>query len=266
MLTSGDDTVKANSLNEKLQMNSTSEGAVLGVDVGWNPHKPTTGLCLLVCDQQTIWFKHCEVGAEEGKRLEAINALVRGETLRAVAFDGPLAPDLKIWSSYRAGEALLSRGKFQKRGKPGATNSGGGAKLHYHATKLARLVLDTQNVLPAKYPCKIHGSAILEAFPNLFLAFLLPESHFQRKHERKRVWTDLLFPYTRPKLQQMISGVAHNRELGFPMKEVQGHDVIAAFVCAVTALCVSMNRYVAVGDKRSGYIFLPPLEYWGESS
>jgi hypothetical protein len=27
-----------------------------------------------------------------------------------------------------------------------------------------------------------------------------------------------------------------------------------------------MNKYVAVGDKRSGYIFLPPLEYWGESA
>jgi hypothetical protein len=36
------------------------------------------------------------------------------------------------------------------------------------------------------------------------------------------------------------------------------HEHRAAVVCALTAMCVARQQYVAVGDSRNGYIILPP--------
>ncbi|MBI4307176.1 MAG: hypothetical protein HY678_12735 [Chloroflexi bacterium] len=41
------------------------------------------------------------------------------------------------------------------------------------------------------------------------------------------------------------------------------HDEIAAYVCALTALCALAGRYVAVGDPLLGFIVLPSVEVWG---
>src|SRR5206468_10802008 len=38
---------------------------------------------------------------------------------------------------------------------------------------------------------------------------------------------------------------------------------IASFVCALTALSVAANRFVAVGSACGGYIVLPPHATWG---
>ena len=51
----------------------------------------------------------------------------------------------------------------------------------------------------------------------------------------------------------------------FSLDNMQGHETIASFVCALTALCIVGGRCVAVGDSRLGYILLPPLESWGKS-
>ena len=54
-----------------------------------------------------------------------------------------------------------------------------------------------------------------------------------------------------------------------PRRAIEGelclddHEEIASFVCALTALSVAANRFVAVGSACGGYIVLPPHATWG---
>ena len=114
----------------------------LGIDVGYSQRRPTTGLCLLTIDQSILRWRCYNTGTKEHQRLKDLRSLVpKGTSLAGVGIDGPLVRDLKIVDRYRSADALLSRGSFQSRGKPGPTNSPTGRDLHAHATKLAMLVL-----------------------------------------------------------------------------------------------------------------------------
>ena len=240
-------------------------GAVLGIDVGWSKKKPTTGLCILEWDKQQIIINLSKVEADNKNRRNKIKQISEGKRLLAIGIDGPLVPNFKLVAKYRPAEALLSRGKFQKRGKPGPTNSPIGQELHKQATKIAKLVVDTLEVAPATYPYKVHDKAIVEAFPNAFLAVLYPDSGFDIALKRKRRWTDSLFPLLEHKLVQLITTVLPKHKLNFEIISIKDHDEIAAFICALTALCSIANQSVALGDSELGYIVLPPIEHWGTS-
>lgn len=153
-------------------------GAVLGIDVGWSTQRPATGLCLLEWTNGFINICSCKAGFDKDDRHEKLDRLIQGKRLLAVAIDGPLVMKLETTADYRPVESLLSRGKFQRRGKPGPTNSPVGQRLHKQATQWAKLVVNTQDVAPATYRYKIHDKAIVEAFPNAFCAFLHPDSGF----------------------------------------------------------------------------------------
>lgn len=239
-------------------------GAVLGIDVGWSQKKPTTGLCLIAWSNQGIDIRFCQAGTNKDDRLKKLDQLTGGRKLLCVAIDGSLIPKLGNTTKYRAAEALLSRGKFQKRGKPGPTNGKIGQALHKQATKLAKLAIDTQDIAPATYPYRIHAKAVVEAFPNAFLAVLHPDKGFPSRPEVRRQWTDMLFPLLKDKIAQLLGTLLpqHN----FNLDHIQGHEVIASFLCALTALCVVFSQCVAVGDRSLGYIILPPLEFWGAST
>lgn len=147
----------------------------MGIDVGFSERKPTTCLCLLNWDLESATFTFQSTGSDCNERAQAINALVGHLELEAVALDGPLTHGLQLVRHYRSAEAILSRGALQKRGKPGQTCSPLGQKLHEHATKLANLVLTFTTVAPATHYEPIHESRLLEAFPNMFLAAIVPE-------------------------------------------------------------------------------------------
>lgn len=239
-------------------------GAVLGIDVGWSLKKPTTGLCLIKWSNQGIDVCCCQTGTNKDDRLKKLDQLTGGRKLLCVAIDGPLIPKLGITTEYRAAEALLSRGKFQKRGKPAPTNGKLGQILHKQATELAKLAINTQDIASATYPYRIHEKAVVEAFPNAFLAVLHPDKEFPSKPKAHRRWTDMLFPRLKYEIAQLLGALLpqHN----FNLDHIQGHEVIASFLCALTALCVVFNQCVAVGDRSLGYIVLPPLEFWGAST
>jgi len=243
----------------------TEHGAVLGIDVGWSTKKPTTGLCLIEWANWEISLRCCKARADEDDCHTKLNQLVQGRRLLAVGIDGPLIPKLESVNEYRPVEALLSRSKFQRRGKPGPTNGGNGQELHKQATQLAKLVVNTQNVDPATYHYKIHKKAVVEAFPNAFLAVLHPDKGFPSKPKTSRNWTDILFPLVKQELWQLLKVLLPQNKPNFSLGDIQGHEEIAAFLCALTALCAATAQGVAVGDQRLGYITLPPLELWGES-
>jgi predicted RNase H-like nuclease len=241
-------------------------GAVLGIDVGWSRRKPTSGLCLIEWTNGVISQRSCEAAFDEDDRREKLDGVTQRSKLLAVGIDGPLSSGLAINHQYRSAEALLSRGRFQQRGKPGPTNSKSGQSLHIEATRWARLVLDTQDVSAGTYPYKIHEKAIVEAFPNAFLAVLHPDEGFPTTAEANRHWTDTLFPLVTEKLWKLIETLLPHRRLSFHHGEIHGHEGIASFLCALTSLCTVSAKCIVVGDTTLGYIVLPPLELWGASA
>lgn len=240
-----------------------SSGKVLGIDVGFCPSRKTTGICVLCWNRDSVTW-NCEITTSDNQtRSAAFETLLRSQPeVLAVAIDGPLTPGLSHSTSYRAAEALLSRGKFHRRGKPGQTSSPVGQALHAEATRLASLALKQAQVALASHaPFNIHQRAIVEAFPTSFLGVLCNEDCYP-KHRKRRDWTDLLFPLVSGKLNAILSTFLPHRTVTGDWR-TRNHDEIAALVCALTATCVVAGRFVLVGSNVDGYIVLPPSNFWG---
>src|SRR5712691_8877806 len=254
-------------------MRLSEHGSVLGIDVGYSARRKTTGFCALSWDARTVRWRCENADVDTRNRHDTLRRLLPAaqRQLLAVAIDGPLLPGLHSTPRYRCAESLLSRGAFGKRGKPGPTNGARGKDLHKHATRLANLILRECRVGSAAHVPAIHERAIVEAFPNLFLGVLCDEADYPPAARRKRKWTDTLYtwrpgdPVIPRKLRSLLESLLPRREIGgeFGMKD---HEKIASFVCALTALCVAANRFVAVGSDDDGSIVLPPLEMWGRGT
>ena len=95
----------------------------LGIDVGYSKSRRSTGLCLLTVDGDVLRWQCLNTGTEEATRLNDLRDLVpKGTHLLGVGIDGPLTSSLRVVSHYRTSDALLSRGPFRFRGKPGQTS------------------------------------------------------------------------------------------------------------------------------------------------
>jgi hypothetical protein len=153
---------------------------------------------------------------------------------------------------------------FQKQNKPNQTNSPTKLRLHQHATSLAQLVLQTEsdNIYPITstyHHEPIHEKTIVEAFPNLFLATLLPEELLPQLHrDASDTYWDICVAHGsfRRLFQCVLPGRTFETRLG----EYRHHDDRAAIVCAMTAVSVVAGRALGVGDATDGDIMLPPSE------
>jgi hypothetical protein len=244
-----------------------SAGAALGIDVGWSLRGATTGLCLVRWRDGVVTWAFARARHDKDSRRAAIAALLAGGPVSAVAVDGPLRPDLECLCRYRACDALLSRGVFQRRGKVAPTNCPSGFRLHQEAALLAELSLE-HAVAPASHRPAIHARAVVEAFPNLCLGVMCDDdeqSPYPRPATRRR-WTDTLYPClaARAKLEMLMRILLPGHRVDGSWSEVGHHEDRAALACAVTALGVAVGRYVAVGSA-DGWVVLPPAEAWGRA-
>lgn len=245
-------------------------GAVLGIDIGYSESRETTCLCLLEWSEELVRLAFGKVGTDVQARSLAIRRIVRGRAhLAAVAIDGPLTRGLRRVPHYRAADALFSRGVFQKRGKPGQTSSPTGQKLHEHATQFARLLLEeakrgSLSVARATHIEPIDEAAVVEAFPNQFLAALVDEDYLPVLHRdaSDRYWEQLA---AGDGLDKLLAALLPNRRFDVRPRHIHDHDERAAAVCALTALALAVGLAVGVGDAEDGDIFLPPAELWGAS-
>ena len=273
----------------------------LGIDVGYAEATATTGLCLITVDQHHLQWQCLNTVTDRNQRLNDLRNLIPQTTiLNGVGIDGPLTRGLAMVNCYRPAEALLSRSDFQGRCQPGQTNSGNGQKLHHHATQLAQLVLALQQaghlaLAGAIHPDRIHQYRIVEAFPDAFLAFLLSERDFPvdladrarsdtlweiaMRHPFLFTLMEHLSAGSHPNLlhtlaehlgtrrhsymRTLIEHLAPGRRITRPLEYILNHDHRAAFICAVSAMCVATNEYVAAGAPGCGDIILPPREVWG---
>ena len=241
----------------------------LGVDVGYDPRRRSTGLCLITVDQANFGWACLNTGTGRRERLEDLRNLVpRGATLSGVGIDGPLVAGLRPVCCYRAAEALLSRGDFQTRCKPGQTHVPVGQHLHHQAIELANLLVELQNkgrftLAVACHPDAIHESRIVEAFPTAFLAFLLSRNEIPlgipRGQKSDTYWE---IAVNNRHLDGLMEHLAPDRLLEEPLDRIIDHDHRAAFICALSAMCVSKGSYVAAGTPECGDIILPPREVW----
>ena len=257
-----------------MEIEPKSESGVeyaLGIDVGYSERRRSTGLCLLKICRGVLSWECLNTGTNECDRLKDLRDLVpKGTHLLGVGIDGPITPSLRVVPHYRTADALLSRGPFRFRGKPGQTSTPSGQMLHYHATLLAKLVLGLQeqehlSLAKATHPNPVGDRRILEIFPNAFLGVLLPDRAFSGlrlyRDASDRFWEIAI---RKRYLNNLIDTMAPQVTLCSPLNTVVDHDHRAALICALAVLCVARNRYIAIGDPVDGDIILPPDECWGE--
>lgn len=250
---------------------SESVQYALGIDVGYSKNRRSTGLCLLEVAPTTIRWRCVNTGTAESQRLKDLRDIVpAGARLLGVGIDGPLTPGLRVVPHYRSSDALLTRGVFAKRGKPGATSAPSGQQLHWNATLLAKLVLRLQaegrfTLAPSTHPDPVHSSRILEVFPNAFLSVLLPDAAFHglslNRNASDVFWEVAVREETY--LERLVRALAPARRFEDPLNYVTDHDHRAALLCALAVLCAAQDKYVLSGDPVDGDIILPPHEFWG---
>ena len=242
---------------------------VLGIDVGYSQIRRSTGLCLISIDGDSLQWQCHNTFTDRNRRISDLRDLVpRDTSLLGVGIDGPLASSLQLIENYRAADALLSKGPFQQRGKPGQTSSPVGQKLHEHATLLAQLVLELQDnrllsVTKATHPDSVHSARIVEAFPTAFLSVLLAEDDFTRYRGRNASDVYWEVAVQQGYLSRLLDFLAPQARPSQRLEDLSDHDHRAAFICALTALSVAWNHYVAVGDPADGDMILPEAECWG---
>jgi hypothetical protein len=241
-------------------------GRVLGIDVGYSVARPTTAFCALSWTQDHVDWSGFSATAQFRSRREALLRFHDNDqaSFLAVAIDGPLRPNLRQQTAYRTAELLLSRGAFQKRGKPGPTNAGSGPQLHKHATLLAKMFLRNCTVETATMPFSASNVAVYEAFPTLFLGVLCAERDYPIRPAKRRCWTDSLFPLVASRLDELLHNLLPRRR-SRSVAATYGHEPVAALTCALTALAAAAGRSTAVGSPSDGFIVLPPLSLWGKS-
>ena len=117
--------------------------------------------------------------------------------------------------------------------------------------------------MAATHPEPIHGMAVIEAFPNMYLAALVPEPELPVlfRDASDRYWEILANQSGR--LISVFHRALPGRALCNDLAAIHDHEHRAGVVCALTALSVASGEYVAIGDPADGDIILPAQSKWG---
>lgn len=237
----------------------------LGIDIGFSATGRSTGVCTL--NPQSANPITCH-HVRTSETIPTIIKLLAGRRPTAVSIDGALVPSdnkqaFKIVNRYRECERLLSGGIFQKRCKPGPTNSPRGQALHRQATRVARYLSKTHPDVP-----------IFEAFPNAFLGVMMPDSVYETPI-RRGIKSDVFWTFTiqssnllRILLRDLFPNHRHNR-IYRGCYGLENHDERAAFVCALTARAAHVKQSLFVKTEYDGTIALSPqknMQNWASSA
>lgn len=234
-------------------------GSVLGIDVGWSLTRPSSAICRLEWDRTGLrWFVRHFTG-RPADRQEALAEVAGDHPLLAAALDGPLRGDLAIIDTFRVAERVLSQGAIAGRiSQPGSSRSPVGRLLNHHTNDLARLLIARGGLAPARHRHRIHDLALAEAFPTSFLGLMHPNPQKGPRQQRSdRYFIDLATDGT---IERLLAHHLPGRTVEQNLVSLTNHDDRAALICAITALGVVADDYVAVGDD-DGWIILPPLSF-----
>ncbi|MFC1559062.1 DUF429 domain-containing protein [Gemmatimonadota bacterium] len=185
-----------------------------------------------------------------------------------IAIDGPILRDDEIHYNPRACEKAFVLGAFQKRCKPGESHFGEGAGLRRAGCDTAKQFSGYAPLteLSVPFPRIQKGNNIVEAFPNAFMGVMLNEGLYLLAKDLVRgEKSDWLYEMC-VQIDQFHNLLDHldleDARFQNSINSTTDHDERAALVCCLTALCVTSGGYVAVGEPKNGYFFLPPWEMW----
>ena len=233
-------------------------GAVIGVDVGYSPTRRSSAVCRLWWTGTVVGWEVDRFRYQDVDRELAFRKIAGAGPVLVAAFDGPLRRGLDQIGRYREAERLLTVKNLRSRiGKPGQSSSRNGRDLNAAANICVAGLMDVCEIGPAKHPEAIHDLSVVEAFPTSFLGVLLnyPEKVAVRPPSR----SDAYFSHLAESggLNRLLHHLLPDRRTTQNWRDVRDHDERAAIICALTALCVAAQDYVAVGDD-DGWIILPP--------
>lgn len=171
---------------------------VVGVDVGHSTGKqPTTGVAVLECGTLQVRTVEVVAGRSVGSCISA--SLRHDDRVAAAVIDGPLAPPCLL-PKQRLCEQFLSRGIFASSGRlsrglrlqPAPTKAG--SPFLDAASALAAILMAPPFCVPAfslRVPIR---PSVIEIFPTLFMAALLPPERYDsdRSAHTDRLWASLM--------------------------------------------------------------------------
>jgi hypothetical protein len=236
------------------------DGSVIGIDVGCSLTRRSSAICRLDWSGSTVSWEIVRFSAQEPERERAIAQLAANRPILAAAFDGPIRRGFGTIDRYRTAERMLTRRLRPLIGKPGQSSAPVGKKLNHHANECVRHLVAHCDVQDARHGVPIDSKALVEAFPSSFLGMMIesPEHLIVSRNDR----SDIFFQHLADTgvLHALIEYCLPGRELAHDLSRIVNHDDRAAFVCALSALCVATGDFVAVGD-HDGWIILPPQRF-----
>jgi hypothetical protein len=238
----------------------TAQGSVVGIDVGCSPTRRSGAICRLDWSASGVSWDIARFRAVEPERERVIAQVAGGGQIIAAAFDGPIRRSFDIIGRYRTAERMLTRRLRPLIGKPGQSSAPIGKLLNAHANDCVRILVACCDIQIARHAVAIDKKAMVEAFPSSFLGLMIddPPHLAARRGDR----SDTFFQHLAATggIHALLECLLPGRKFTFNPNTVTNHDDRAAFVCALTALCVAAGQFVAVGDD-DGWIILPPRQF-----
>lgn len=233
----------------------------MGVDIGFAKTGKTTGIACLDGDKLYL----SRAGTPWESRKAQIPERFRPDI---IALDGPLLPRGVHELVHRRCEFTFIQAPFSKRCKPGLSHYGFGLDLRRAAaeacTQFGQIL--AESTLPARGTFVSCHAPIVEAFPNAFLAVLLPEEDFQRAPKLKRGKRfDWLYErgVGTGGLKSVLSGELDlPEEVWCELRAQSDHELRAALVCLLTAAFAAHGTASIIGDAEGGWFWLPPFWLW----
>lgn len=236
------------------------DGSVIGVDVGCSPTRRSSAVCRLDWTSAAISWEIMRFRAVEPERENFLAQVVGGRPIVAAAFDGPLRRGFEIIGRYRTAERMLTRRLRPLIGKPGQSSAPVGKLLNHHANECVRHLVTNSDLQRAQHAVPIDDKALVEAFPSSFLGMMIKDP--VRLAARRGDRSDIFFQHlaTTGILHTLVEHCLPGRQLTQNLSGIVNHDDRAAFICALSALCVATGDFVATGDD-DGWIILPPRQF-----
>lgn len=233
---------------------------IAGIDAGLTLKDRTSGVCRTGASGFVLDHTYID-------KLSRARALAPLERFDCLGIDAPVLPKNVLHYNSRPVESLFMRGAYQTRCKPGASHvPGTGQALRRSGCDTAiQFASETFTQSAVTYPRVQADQNIVEAFPNAFLGVMLDQGVIDAAAAGRGDKTDTFFSLCNTTgafqaLQQQLGWADAAFWNAFPT--TTDHDELAALVCAVTAICAQVGKYVAVGDAQGGYFFMPPWSLW----
>jgi hypothetical protein len=235
-------------------------GSVIGIDVGCSPTRRSGAICRLDWSATAVSWEVARFRAAEPEREQVIAQVAGQRPIVAAAFDGPIRRGFQIIGRYRAAERMLTRRLRPLIGKPGQSSAPVGKLLNHHANECVGYLVQHADLHPAVHGVPIDDRALVEAFPSSFLGMMIadPISLAARRGDRSDIFYKHLA--TEGVLGALVARCLSGRKMTQNLCDIINHDDRAAFICALSALCVATGDFIAVGDD-DGWIILPPHRF-----